>query len=127
MKLSNPYTLPTIEFVGGSTEDLRFHCYFYINKKPFDLSSCEVNFALINYVNKNGLPLVSKKMKISSLSQKDDVVSNIASVTLDPVDTVDLAGKFIYQISIRDISGEIEIPQQGIAHIINNINKPFAK
>ena len=42
-----------------------------------------------------------------------------------PEETVDLFGKFIYQITIQDISGEIEIPDQGILRIANNINKVF--
>lgn len=127
MKLVNPYILPELEFVGGSTQDIRVRCFFHKDKTPYDLSSCVVNFALINYVNKNGEPLVSKKMDINA--SKDDAggVKYIASVTLNPADTVDLVGKFIYQISIRDASGEVEIPKQGIAHIINNINKNFTE
>lgn len=128
MNIPNPYTLPAIDFVGGSTQDLVFHCYFYANKKPQDLSSCTANFSLINFVNKNGLPLVSKQMEIGATPDIDGEVNNTLSVTLESKDTVDLpAGKYIYQISIRDISGDMEIPNQGIIHIINNINKPFAR
>lgn len=127
MNIPNPYTLPAIDFVGGSTQDLMFHCYFYLNKKPFDLFSCTANFSLINYVNKKGAPLVSKQMKISAAPSIDGEICNVLSVTLEPSDTVDLVGKYIYQISIRDISGDVEIPKQGIIHIANNINKPFAR
>ena len=31
----NPYTLPTIDFVGGETQDLVFNLFFYKNKRPF--------------------------------------------------------------------------------------------
>ena len=27
MHIPNPYTLPAFDFVGGSTQDLIFHCY----------------------------------------------------------------------------------------------------
>ena len=37
------------------------------------------------------------------------------------------AGKYIYQITIRDISGEVEIPNQGLIHIIKNINQAFIR
>ena len=126
MNIPNAYTLPELNFVGGSTQELVFHCFFYKNKEPFDLSSCSANFSLVNYVNKRGEPLVSKDMKIGFTEIKEEEVCNELRVTLVPSDTVDLVGKFIYQITIRDASGDVDIPNQGLIHIINNINKEFA-
>lgn len=125
MNIPNPYTLPSIDFVGGSTQDIAFHCYFYANKNPFDLYSCAANFSLISYVNKRGEPLVSKEMEIRHDTDRDGEIANVLYVTLAPEDTVNLVGKYIYQITIRDVSGEIEIPNQGIIHIVNNINKSY--
>lgn len=125
--LSNPYTLPTIEFVGGATQDFVFRCYFDQNKKPFDLSTCTANFALIDYVNKTGEPLLSKSMTIGAETDDEGAVQNILSVTLDATDTVEMAGKYIYQITVKDVTGEVDIPNQGIIHIIRNINKAYAK
>lgn len=122
----NPYSLPTIDFVGGSTQELVFHTFFSQNKRPFDLSACTANFAVINFVNKNGSPLISKKMEVDESEDGDGTATNILRVVLLPEDTVDLVGKFIYQISIQDISGAVEIPDQGIIRITNNINKKFA-
>ena len=128
LRPSNPYTLPTIDFVGGSTQDLAFRVYFYLNGNPFDLSSCTADFSVINYVNKKGTPLISKAMSIAEGDCKDgERVSNTLCVTLDPEDTVDLVGKFIYQITIRDISGDVEMPDHGILQITNNINKVYVK
>lgn len=128
MNIPNPYTLPSMDFVGGSTQDLVFHCYHYLNKKAQDLSSCTANFSIINFVNKNGDPLVSKQMDIGTAPDVDGEVSNVLRVALAPLDTVNLpAGKYIYQITIKDISGDVEIPNQGIIHIINNINKAFVR
>lgn len=125
MDAVNPYTLPVIDFVGGSTQDFAFHCYFHADSRPFDLSSCTANFSLVNYANKYGEPLVSKQMKIGAATSTGRTVYNVLSVTLNPSDTVNLSGKYIYQIIIRDISGYVEIPSQGIIHIVNNINKLF--
>ena len=126
MEIPNIYTLPFYDFVGGSTEELVFHFYFYKNKKPFDLYSCTANFSIVDYANKRATkPLVSKPMIIRAEPDRDGEVCNVLSVTLKPTDTRNLSGKYIYQISIRDVSGAIEIPKQGILHIINNINKPF--
>lgn len=119
------YQLRTIDFVGGSTQELVFHTFFSQNKKPFDLSSCTASFALINFVNKNGSPLIAKPMEVSKSEDGDGTVTNVLRVVLLPEETVDLVGKFIYQITIQDISGEIEIPDQGIIRIANNINKSF--
>lgn len=128
MNIPDPYTLPAIDFVGGSTQDLVFHCYFYVNKTPHDLSSCTANFSIINFINKNGDPLVSKQMAVGADPDTDGEVKNVLRVTLTAEDTVDLpAGKYIYQVSIKDISGDIEIPKHGIIHIINNINKAFVR
>ncbi len=122
----NPYTLPTIDFIGGSTQELVFHSYSMHNKGPIDLSSCTANFSIINFVNKHGAPIFSKQMQILLGNDKNERVQNILKVILRPLDTVDLEGKFIYQISIRDITGETEVPQ-GILYIFNNINKQFVR
>ena len=100
----SPYSLPTIDFVGGSTQELVFHTFFSQNKKPFDLSSCTASFALINFVNKNGSPLIAKPMEVSKSEDGDGTVTNVLRVVLLPEETVDLVGKFIYQITIQDIS-----------------------
>lgn len=127
MKIPNPYTLPAIDFVGGSTQDLIFHCYFYTNNRPHDLSSCVASFSIINYVNRYGEPIKKKSMTVKSSKWQDGEINNLLCVTLDPEDTVDLpAGKYIYQISIKSITGDVEI-NQGIIHIINNIHKDFVK
>ena len=75
MNIHNPFTLPELEFVGGSTQELVFHCYHEQNGKPTDLSSCTANFSLISYVNKYGSPLVSKAMDIRAGTDNDDGIS----------------------------------------------------
>ena len=121
----SPYTLPTIDFVGGETQDLAFNVYFYKNKQPFSLTGCTCNFSIVSFTNKTGAPILSKPMDAIF---NDDVSSdNVLTVTLEPTDTVDLFGKYIYQIIIKDINGDAEIPKQGILYITNNINKGFIR
>ena len=114
MVIPKVYTLPEISFVGGATQDFIFTCYYYNDKEEYDLTGCTVVFSVIDYVNKNGTPLLSKTMTISG--------SN-ASVTLAASETVDLFGKFIYQITVTGTDGTVDIPGQGILHIANNIDK----
>ncbi len=58
----SPYTLPTIDFVGGETQDLAFHVYFYKDKKPFSLTGCSCNFSIVSFTNKMGTPILTKSM-----------------------------------------------------------------
>lgn len=121
----DPYALPTVDFVGGETQDLAFHVYFYKGNKPFSLYGCTSNFSIVSFANKSGSPILTKQMNI--LYNDDGTIDNVLSVTLLPTETVDLFGKYIYQITIQDIDGDIEIPKQGILYITNNINKGFIK
>lgn len=119
----SPYILPTIDFVGGETQDLAFNVYFYKEKKPFSLTGCDCNFSIVSFTNKMGAPILSKPM--TAIYNDEGSANNVLTVTLKPSDTVDLCGKYIYQIIIRDINGDAEIPKQGILYITNNINKSF--
>jgi len=121
----SPYTLPTIDFVGGETQDLAFHVYFYENRKPFGMAGCSANFAIVSYMNKIGVPIVTKTM--NAIMNEEGTVDNVLTVTLEPSETVDLYGKYIYQITIKDVAGDVEIPKQGILIITNNINKAFVR
>lgn len=119
----NPYTLPTIEFVGGETQDLIFNTYSYQHKRPFNMIGCTANFSIVCFTNKKGTPILTKAMDI--LENAYGSVFNILSVKLTPLETYELSGKFIYQITIRDVNGNVEIPKQGLIYITNNINKGF--
>ncbi len=119
----SPYLLPTIDFVGGETQNLAFHVYFHTKERPFSLTGCTCNFSIVSFRNKMGAPILTKVMT----PVFGGVVDNVLTVELTSKETVELYGKYIYQICIRDIDGEVEIPKQGILYITNNINKNFIK
>ena len=121
----NPYTLPEICFVGGETQDLAFHIYFYIGNRPYSLSGRTANFSIVSFRNKTGTPILTKEMDVRF--DNTGAVNNVLTVTLAPTETVDLSGKYIYEIQIKDIDGDVEIPKQGILYITNNINKSFIR
>jgi len=123
MDIPNPYTLPTIEFVGGESQELLFNVYFYKNRKPFSMIWCTSNFSVVDFTNKKGSPILNKSMDV--LENGDGSAFNILSVDLTPKETYELSGKYIYQITIRDVNGNVEIPRQGLMYITNNINKSF--
>ena len=66
-----------------------------------------------------------ERRKLQAL--RDVLFYNILFVSLPPDDTVDLFGKFVYQITIKDIDNNVDIPQQGVIYIHNNINKEFVR
>ena len=121
----NPYTLPTIEFVGGETQDLRYNLFKETGKSPYSLSGCTSTFSMVSYTNKNGEPVITKAMRI--LEDDKTGIDNVLSVVLTPQETVGLSGKYIYQITIEDGFGNTEIPKQGIIFIVNNIHKSLIK
>ena len=124
--LNKMYKLPEISFVGGTSEEFRFDVFHdESNPQPFGLFGGTVNFSIVNIVNKNGTPLVSKAMEI--VKSDDGVDFNVLRVSLEPTDTVDLFGKFVYQITIKDVDGNVDIPHQGIINISKNINRAFIR
>lgn len=117
------YSLPEITFVGGETHDLRFHL-LTDTRKVFNASGCKATFSVVYSVNRTGSPVLSKPMTVLA---DDDGIESILAVTLLPTETVNLYGKYIYQITIQDMSGETDIPSQGILGITNNIDKGIIK
>lgn len=117
----NPNTLPTIEFVGGETQELVFNVYFHTKDKPFGMAGATANFAIVSNLNKMGAPILTKPMTTGY--NQEGTVLNVLRVTITASESVNLCGKYIYQITLRDMSGETEIPKQGALFIANNINK----
>ena len=109
------YSLPEIRFVGGSSEDLQFNLYYDEDKtKPFNLFGGEANFSIVNFINKNSTPLVSKRMELDyvEVDDNDDGVKetkyyNVLRISLEPEDTVDLFGKFVYHITLKDVDKNV--------------------
>lgn len=115
------YTLPEISFVGGETQEFNFHLKNH-EGDPFDASGASVDFAICNYSNKTGSPLLSYT---PTLLADENGVASVIILTIPKEDTATLAGKFIYQITIVDVSGNSEIPNQGIMNIAKNIHQEY--
>lgn len=118
---TNLYTLPEISFVGGETQEFNF----YLKNKdglPFDASGSSIDFSICDYSNKNGEPLLSYS---PTLLADESGVANVIILTIPKEDTATLAGKYIYQITIVDVGGDSEIPNQGIMNIAKNIHQEY--
>lgn len=130
------YTLPELSFVGGESQDIGFYLYTS-GGLGFDASGCSVSFDIVSYSNKLSDTVVhlastnENEIQITSgdlspLDPNGNPIPNYIMVSISNVKTVGLYGKYVYQITIKDISsGESEIPSQGLMYITNNINKSF--
>lgn len=115
----NQYELPTICFVGGGNQEFEYEVFYLNEQTPFDVTSCRARFSVVSCTNKYGTPVVSKDM----IASDDD--TNKLSVTLTAQDTVNLNGKYYYQIYIVDEQGNAEPPCQGVMYVRSNIDKSF--
>lgn len=119
------YTLPEIPFVAGQSNTLRWRL-FTQSHVPFNAEGCIENFSIVDYSDQTGDPLISKPLQFV-IGDNERGTKNVATVDLLPSDTLGLYGKYIYQITIKDIDGEAEIPNQGFLQITHNINESFLK
>lgn len=117
------YTLPEIVFVAGQSNTIRWHLFTPAHH-PYNANGCTGNFSVVDYSDRTSDPLISKPL---TFDFGDDGIKNVASVDLLSSDTLGLYGKYIYQITIKDIDGESEIPNQGFLQIYHNINESFLK
>lgn len=115
------YTLPTVNFVGGATQDLRFRLKDnhgnIIDATGFtgDFAVCDYRFKDSNYLFHEDLQFV-----------KDDAgITSILRVVINPNNTRDKYGKYVYQITIKDSIGHYCIPNQGILNITKNIDQAY--
>jgi hypothetical protein len=119
------YTLPEIAFVAGEKQTIAMRLLTpKPGSYPFDASGGAVNFSVISYSTKNGVPALSKPCL---LREDESGVICVAVAELEPQDTVGLYGKYVYQATIIDRDKESEIPGQGIMLIAKNINRGFVE
>jgi hypothetical protein len=110
-----------LKFIGGESQRFRFRLVSPLGSE-FNANGCYVSFSVINHSNKNGDPLI---VKTATLDYGLEGVLNIAIVELLPEDTVNMYGRYIYQLSIRDSYEEIELPGKGELDISRNIHRGF--
>lgn len=120
------YQLPKIQFIGGESVTLIWNLWALSpnepenKEQPFNANGCTVTFSVIDHLNKTGTPVISKKC---TLRQGEDGVSSVAVTELSSLDTVNLMGTYIYQLTVQDIEGSVEIPGQGIIQVSVNVDR----
>ena len=117
------YTLPQITLVGGQSEQIRWRI-FDLNGDPYDATGISGRFAIVDYSNQDvATPLLT--LNITFVTDSETGVNNVAQITLSSADTLNLYGKYIYQITLKSSFGDVQIPNQGIMFIAHNIDKGY--
>ena len=116
------YTLPEWSFVGGESQSRTFTLVRDMaTGQEYDLPDATCNFAVVSYVNQDvETPVVKKSVNVTTSA---DSRACLLTIKLNPIDTIGLTGKYIYQLTIKDMNGGVSIPNKGIMHISNNIDK----
>ena len=109
-----------IEMVGGSMRTFTFNITDRLGA-PFRLGAYSARFALTSIINRSMSPVLTKDMTM--VREESGKPTNVLTVTLDATDTYRLRGKYIYQITIVNPTGEADVPHQGEIIIHENIDK----
>lgn len=116
------FSLPDWDFVGGSTQK-RIFTMTSTSGVVYDYPGSSASISIIEYVNR-GTPVLTKTATVGK-----DANGKYCEVTvaLSPSETLNMCGKYIYQLSIKDAAGNYSIPMYGAMHVADNINKAFVK
>ena len=119
MNMPTPFTLPTADIIGGSRTSLTFNALSGGNR-PYDASGCDVFFSLTPYVGFSETPVLQKQMDVNRFENRGVVTQCHLVVHLTTSDTIDLHGKYIYQITVVYPDGNKDV-RQGVIFIFRNI------
>jgi hypothetical protein len=115
------YTLPEITFVGGITDSWMFELVT-LGGAPFELFGGSGQLSVVNYSNKTGAPVLTLPC---SVAENEDGFFNLLRVDTTSADTVELFGRYVYQLTLRDGNDETDVPGQGILIITKNIDPAY--
>ena len=111
----NRNMLPDWEFVGGETQKRTF-TIMRENGQEYDIQSGTAQLVITDYVNR-GDPVLTKQ---TGLSVSADGNYCDISIALSAADTLHMAGRYIYQLTIHDGNGNTSIPRHGNMWIYRN-------
>lgn len=119
--IKDTFTLPEITFVGGESQTITM-TLTNSSGEEYDFEGGNAQLAIVDFENKSA---PSNFPKTSSISASTSGNYCVVTFSLVPSDTINISGKYIYQISIKDDDDNMYIPNRGIMYIIDNINKAF--
>ena len=115
------YTLPTVSFVGGSTQEMRFRLKDRLGN-IIDATGFSGNFAVCDYRFKDSTYIFREDLDFIN---DENGVKSILRIKVNADNTRSMYGKYVYQITIKDAAGKYGIPNQGIFNITKNIDQTY--
>ena len=97
-------SLPEYHMIAGESKQFTIPIYDSYDRQ-IDATGMTARFAICGYINPNMEPFVTKPCTVMPWSGGLAVLY----VVLKPEDTVDLTGKFFYQITAKDTAGDCGI------------------
>lgn len=112
------YQLPEYTIIAGETQNITI-LLFNQDDMQLDADGMVARLAISDFVNRGDNPLVIKNCTVVI-----PPVSDVSSLYchLSPSDTLSLRGKYIYQVTVRDVEGVTTI-LRGIMNIIGNVDQ----
>lgn len=115
------YSLPDWDFIGGETQSRTFALYESDGMHVYDIPGAVGEMAVVDFVNQDTQTMF---VKTATISNDDDGNTCFVTVSMDSSDTVSMSGKYIYQLTIKDVKENI-IALRGIMRIYRNIDRNF--
>ena len=116
------FTLPEWNFVGGETQTRIFKLYEPNEIYVMNLQGSSSEVSVTDFVNPEGN---ASFIKPAVISEDESGKACYVTVSFTPNDTISMNGKYIYQITIRDIKGNVAAPR-GVMRISQNIDQAFS-
>ena len=118
---TKPFSLPEWSLAGGETRRRTFTLYQDENGLVYNIPGASAQIAVVDFVNQHS---EAKFTKPAEITMNDDGQYCEVLVELSPTDTVNLHGKYIYQLTIKDANGNVAA-LKGIMYISENVDKAF--
>lgn len=103
-------TLPEYHMVAGETQILIVPVYSTTGRQ-IDATGMTAKFAITDFLFRDSNPIVTKDCTIVS---GNSTSMRVLRVQLDPEDTIDIYGKYVYQFTATDDAGSIYATQGSI-------------
>jgi hypothetical protein len=108
MAINSTYTMPEVQFIGGSTKTFFFKVYDE-NNQPLDLNGSTCTWKLRRLGDFGGSAVVTKEGLNTGIPDNNEF-----KILLTSEDTINLYGKFVQQPIVQDFAGKIYYPAQGL-------------
>lgn len=109
------FKLGKINIIGGDYKEFPIRIHDDDRGGMMEVTDLKLNFALLDYNQRYEKPIITKDCEIDPSDNKAFLL------TLRPEETKDLAGKYIYQLSVRTPNNKQE-SFQGELIVNKNIN-----